>query len=181
MKSKPPVLAPRATGEPLARKTHSARSIPVESLVSEQPRAMFAYWSEKCTGRALPAPKDIDPIEIPRLLPYLTLLDVLDESPIDYYYRLEGETLRSIYGYRRAGHRLSEHRDVLGVEGHASVLRSYEIVRSTKKPIIGTASLIGLGRGYYSIEWVCLPLSRDGDNVHRILSCVGIISGPAET
>ncbi len=62
-----------------------------------------------------------------------------------------------------------------------SVFGAYETVRLAKKPMTGTATLTGIGRGFYTIEWVCLPLSRDGDNVHRILSCVGVISGPAET
>ena len=40
------------------------------------------YWRGKCDGRAMPARADIDPLEIPRLLPYVYLVDVLDDPPV---------------------------------------------------------------------------------------------------
>jgi hypothetical protein len=166
--------------EPANASTAAPYSIAIEDLRAEHPRAAAAYWSKMCGTRTMPAPNDINPAEIPKLLPYLSLIDVLDDVPVDYYYRIEGEALRPIYAYRRMGRRLSEFRaqDAATASHHAKVFEHYEAIRLKKKPGGGRANLAGIGRDFYTLEWICLPLSRDGETVHRILSCVGVVLGP---
>ena len=40
----------------------------------------LSYWESIRSGRALPRRCDIDPTQIPRLLPYIMLVDVLAED-----------------------------------------------------------------------------------------------------
>ena len=42
--------------------------------------ATFDYWRSKLRGQLMPARRDLDPSEIPQLLPYLILTDVLQRS-----------------------------------------------------------------------------------------------------
>ncbi len=63
---------------------------------------LHGYWLSRCQGRPFPPRADIDPVDIPALLEYLMLVDVLDE-PLDFRYRLVGghivaQTGRSLQG-----------------------------------------------------------------------------------
>jgi hypothetical protein len=41
-----------------------------------------SYWREKSAGRPFPDRRDIDPVEIPDLLPFIVLWDVLPEGGV---------------------------------------------------------------------------------------------------
>lgn len=58
-------------------------------LNSPRLREAYIYWDARRQSKLMPSRTDIDPIEIPRLLPYVVLIDVLRE-PIDFHYRLIG-------------------------------------------------------------------------------------------
>jgi len=48
------------------------------------------YWESKLNGRRMPARRDFEPVfEIPHLLPWVILVDVLRE-PLDFRYRVIG-------------------------------------------------------------------------------------------
>ena len=58
----------------------------MEQIVQEA----LAYWESKRSGRRMPARRDFDPVfEVPRLLPWIVLVDVLHE-PLDFRFRLIG-------------------------------------------------------------------------------------------
>src|SRR5688572_14913414 len=52
-------------------------------------RLILNSWQGKCAGRIMPARSDIDPDEIRRYLPYITLVDVVADGR-QYVYRLVG-------------------------------------------------------------------------------------------
>ena len=52
-------------------------------------RRLHRYWLGKCAGRAQPARADIDPTEIPELLPFVMLVDVLEQGR-QFRFRLVG-------------------------------------------------------------------------------------------
>src|SRR6266404_3792675 len=54
-----------------------------------------AFWRSKLAGRSMPSRKDIDPTEIPQLLRYVMLIDVLAD-PLDFKYRLIGTAVCSL-------------------------------------------------------------------------------------
>ncbi len=63
---------------------------------------LLQYWCTKRRGRAVPAFKDIDPIEIPSLLTYLWIHDY-DPGSDRFRVRLMGEAVRSTYSGPVAG------------------------------------------------------------------------------
>ena len=82
----------------------------------------FEYWRGKAAGRPMPCRADIDPTEIPRLLPHVMLVDVLDGGR--YRYRLIGTENASAHGFEATGRYLDE---VLpGSEYKAHVLGLYD-------------------------------------------------------
>jgi len=70
--------------------------------------ALFRYWDEKRSGRAMPARRDIDPIEMgPRLLPHLMLCELADGGS-RIRFRLVGTLLVKRLGYDPTGKWLAD-------------------------------------------------------------------------
>jgi len=59
-------------------------------------RRALAYWQRKCGERHMPRRADIDPIEMPELLPYIRLVDVV--APGQYRYRVVGTEVEQMHG-----------------------------------------------------------------------------------
>ena len=52
-------------------------------------RAIYHYWDDKRNGRLMPRRADLDPVDIPKLLPDIGLVDVVPDER-QYVYRLIG-------------------------------------------------------------------------------------------
>jgi hypothetical protein len=50
----------------------------------------YSYWRGKVIGDRLPRRSDIDPVDIPKLMPHAVILDVRREPELDFRYRLIG-------------------------------------------------------------------------------------------
>lgn len=63
-------------------------------------RDLFRYWQDKRGPRPYPARRDIDPLDIPRLLPSIFLVDIVDgdNGERDFHYRLVGTRIVEIEG-----------------------------------------------------------------------------------
>jgi hypothetical protein len=150
----------------------------ITALSLAEPRAAYAYWRAKCGERRMPRPCDFNPAEIGRLLPYITLIDVL-HAEHDYFYRIEGEAMSEALGFRRMGKRLSQLKRQFAWS-HPMIAASYDEVCRTGEPTARTYVLNALRRACYSVESVMLPLSQDGARVDRIFNCAGFIARPTE-
>src|SRR5260221_11179360 len=84
----------------------SAAAPPAE-ISSPMVREMFAYWQRLTDGRMAPRPRDIEPGDIKRLLPFISIADILRE-PFDLRFRLAGTGVVEATGYDFTGRRLSE-------------------------------------------------------------------------
>ena len=72
---------------------------------------LFAYWSSRRRGGGLPARADIHPGGFKRLLPTVSLIDVIPQGPCrapDYRIRLAGTALYNVYGREITGRGLGE-------------------------------------------------------------------------
>lgn len=65
-------------------------------------RPLLSYWQDKRADRQLPARADIDPIDIPRLLPHIGLIDV-EHDPRRFHYRLVGSYMVTLFGVSYQG------------------------------------------------------------------------------
>jgi len=127
--------------------------------------AMYDYWASKRGGRSMPSPSDIDPIDIPKLLPGITLVDVTYE-PLRFTYRLVGTRETRIRGYDPTG--------MLVVEGSVGgqvglILEVYENIALTGQfAYFSEVNRIAENR-WVPFETIYLPLGVDGRTVTRIL------------
>jgi hypothetical protein len=56
---------------------------------------LYRYWRGKLEGRIAPARSDLDPADIPALLPYMMLVEKVDDQ---FRYRLLGAPSRGSLG-----------------------------------------------------------------------------------
>ena len=132
-----------------------------------------AYWDGKRAGRAMPARRDIDPAEIPRLLPYVMLIDVLADPP-DFRYRLIGTQARSLLRRDYTGQLFSE----LPGKGPDSVLwQGCAEAVAARAPVSRSPPYVGPERWLRDCGNILLPLSEDGARVDMILKIVSFTRG----
>ena len=137
-------------------------------LRAERLRAAYAYWLGKRNGRLMPSRSDIDATEIPRLLPYVMLIDVLAE-PLDFRYRLIGTAARSISRRDYTGLRFS---DVAGKGKDSALWRGCETVVQSKLPHSNNPPYVGSNAFVRNCENVLLPLSDDRISVTMIFKVI---------
>ncbi len=128
------------------------------------------YWNRKRSGREMPSRADIDPVEIPKLLPHLTLIDVVDGGS-RFRFRLVGTALVQGYGRDYTGLYSDEvsppaspHRDAL-----SSLYRS---VCNGRKPVFVRARYRMPNGLTTNSDRILAPLSRDGQAVDMLISAL---------
>ena len=131
---------------------------------------LLAYWTSLKAGRGLPSRADLNPVQIKRHLPLISLIDVAHG---DYRLRLAGTGLFSVYGGEITGRALDE--------GYAPDLLTYwqaelaKIVEAAK-PAVGLHDLAWRGQPDLSLLWLRLPLSSNGKDVDMILGYDAVVS-----
>lgn len=134
-------------------------------LVIPEQRQLFDYWVARSDGRAMPARRDISPTDIPRLLPHLSLLDVLPGGQA-FRYRLAGSRLRDIFDREVTGCML----DVESDEGwNGYWLTAHRRVVQSARPVNGALRGSRQSKDHLVQFWLRLPLSSSGEAVDMIL------------
>ncbi len=126
---------------------------------------MFAYWASLRRGAALPARADLNPLGIKRMLPTVSLIDVVN-APRDYRLRLAGTGLYGVYGREITGKRLS---DVYNTAAADYWRKELDKVVDGRRPGVGVHSMAWRGAPHMSILWLRLPLASNGKDVDMIL------------
>lgn len=141
------------------------------ALGSGRLKASWDYWQSKRAGRSMPARADLDPpLEIPRLLPWIILTDVLLRDPLDFRYRLIGTAIRDRIAGNYTGMRLMElphQRPGSRIwDTRSECVRTKAPVLDNQLPYVGPSDLVR------AVRHLHLPLSDDGRSVTMILTAV---------
>lgn len=127
---------------------------PLPAPRDDRLQQLVAYWDGKRGGRPMPTRGDIDPAEIPALLPCLILVEV-HVGPRRFYYRLTGTRVDEILGNSLTGLYLE---DLVETSAKAYWLECYERAAATRRPQHGDTHDASLQQDYTHYEWVMLPL-----------------------
>lgn len=121
----------------------------------------LSYWETKRNGREFPGRSDIDPVDIPTMLPFVFLLDVLEQG-LDFRYRLVGTDIVRNTKKDFTGCLLSEIREI-GSQG--KLLEIYQRVVADRAPVRERLSYKTRGgvQKYYDV--LVTPLSRNGKEI----------------
>jgi hypothetical protein len=139
----------------------------IDQLRHRTLRGLYAYWDERRGARAFPARCELDPVDIPRLLPHIVLLDVRGR-PSDLVFRLAGTEVVSRLGFGVTGRRLLD----LPVAGVDRLQRELAEVAISGRPQFVTAGYRSQAEEYKSIDQLVLPLGRDGAKVDMLIGAV---------
>ena len=124
------------------------------------------YWRGKLALRAMPRRADIDPTEIPKLLPDVMLVDVLPQGR--YRYRLIGTENAVAHGMNATGRYLDE---VLpGPEYKAHVIALYDECVGARRPLYSECLFMAPGRraAERHTKVLFMPLAEDGETVNMV-------------
>ncbi|MDB5437234.1 MAG: hypothetical protein JWR47_3491 [Phenylobacterium sp.] len=132
---------------------------------------LFAYWASLRDGTLLPGRRQLDPGGIKRLLPTVSLIDVVRE-PLDFRMRLAGTALYGVYGREITGKRLSDIYNTAAADYWRVELGK---VVAERRPAVGVHSLAWRGASHLSILWLRLPLASNGCDVDMILGYDAVV------
>jgi hypothetical protein len=135
-------------------------------ITDERLREGYAYWCREAVGGRLPRRADIDPVEIPHLLPHIRIVDVIEQGR--FRHRLVGIETRQQHKSDPTGHFLDE---VLSRASGQRIIEVYaECVRERRPIYVEHEFVQPNGRGIYRLsKALYTPLSEDGIAVNQVL------------
>jgi hypothetical protein len=132
-------------------------------------RALYEHWKSIHPGAGLPGRRHFDPIDVPRLLPNIWLVDV-EHEPIRFRFRLIGSALVAAGPQVRAGALLDE--CIPDPDVRAQVVQLLTWAVTTRSPAWRKGTpIVDHSRYVVTAEVLILPLARDGVHVDQLL-CV---------
>ena len=155
--------APEA-GDPLGTTEHD------EPLASALLLRLRDYWETARGDRPMPARRDLDPVEIPRLLSNLLLIEVHHDGPDGaprFRYRLIGTAITRLVGREATGRWIDES---LYGERLPRVLAAYRRVVETRAPLALRRQAEIIAQDWIFGEFLLLPLGETDDRVDMILA-----------
>lgn len=139
-----------------------------DHLAHEHQRELFAYWRNKATETRLPGRADIDPVEIPRHLPRLALIDVVREGgALAFRYRLAGTDIVDKAGRDPTGKTFGQlYTGEYLAQAHATYL---EIVHHGQPVMSQRVFPADPNRRFVTYDRLILPLAADGQTVDMLM------------
>ncbi|HUB94655.1 MAG TPA: PAS domain-containing protein [Stellaceae bacterium] len=150
----------------------AANSVTEASFI-EAPRdallsALYAYWNKARGTRRMPSRSDIDPVEIPKLLPHILMYNVMPDG--GFTIRLVGEAVADFVGRNATGEPAGAVMTPRAAEVTIAILRAVVTERMPKFRA-GKAHWYE-EKSHRDFEACFLPLSSDGETVDIILGGV---------
>ena len=145
-------------------------AVPDLDLDDDRLRRLLAYWLDKRGDRLFPTKAEIDPIEFPFILGYVTLVDV-EHDPRRYRFRLDGSILVALSGTDYTGRYLD---DLPGAEYVAFIRQTYDRVVDSGEPFRYRKHEL-LDQQLFSEETLILPLGDQPPKVDMLV--VAVIPG----
>ncbi|MFN3511445.1 MAG: PAS domain-containing protein [Phenylobacterium sp.] len=154
-----------------------AAQIGASAAAARAHEELYSYWSGLRHGPRLPGRGDIHPEAFKRLLPTVSLIDVIGDPP-EFRLRLAGTGLYGVYGREITGRKLSEIYNTAAADYWRSELTK---VVADRRPAVGVHSLAWRGAAHLSILWLRLPLASNGKDVDMILGYDAVVGLQGDT
>ena len=134
-------------------------------LVVAEHRQLYDYWLDRAGGRPMPGRADISPAHFPRLLPFISLIEVAPGGA-RYRVRLAGTRLREIYDCETTGLYLDE---MDWGDKRDYWLAAYHRIAAEGKPAQGVVRGPRTQKEHLVQFWLKLPLAIEPEGVGMVL------------
>jgi hypothetical protein len=133
---------------------------------------LYDYWCSKRRGARLPGREEIDPLELPDLLPKLFLLDVVTSGAARRYrFRLTGTEFVNAFGPHLTGRWVDE----IGPPGRTGpLIAAYETVVATRRPHFWRSVIKPPDRNPLRYRRLICPLAADGETVDMLIGVFAV-------
>lgn len=144
-------------------------------LVDPDMIALYDYWLRQRRGRRMPSRRDLDPVDLPRQLANMMLIDI-EHQPFRFRYRLVGTRVVDASAEDRTGAYFDS------VEFFAKnpvVMGQYKQAVDLGEAMFSLEPFKNYVNGtIYQVERLILPLSTDGNVVDMLLVHFSFKTGP---
>jgi hypothetical protein len=130
---------------------------------------LYRYWLSKRAGSITPARGDINPAEIPLLLPYLMIIERAGES---FRYRQVGSAILEAVGYDATGVTVGSY--IAAPETATEVQAIFARVFTAAGPVFATGEFIHKAGASINLSLLAVPLSEDEVAVDMAISTLAI-------
>lgn len=134
----------------------------VSDIKDERMASIYQYWLDIKGDKLMPARRDINPSEIPTLLPHITLVRI--EESGRYKLSLVGSENVKAYGAEVTGKYLDEIPLLYQDAKHR-----YDWLVENKRPYIYEGKLNWSEKNYLDYSIIGFPLSANGDDVNALM------------
>lgn len=141
-----------------------------ERIKSQELRELYAYWATLGRGSAIPLKSEFRPSAIPRVLPLVMMVDLIDAGR-GYKVRLVGSKIRALLPSDTTGKTFFDDDPLLARRRMCDALQNVVRDRQPQHTEVTASNLPGMD--IYGMEGLGLPLSRDGTTID--LALVGIV------
>ena len=142
-------------------------------------RRFYDYWQGKRHGERVPGRQDVDPLEIPDLLPYISILDVLGAGPaMRFRFRLVGTANVRIAGREYTGAFID---DVFEPADAARMNAAYRDIVERREPHYWVNQAAVRGNAPVRYSRLMVPLATDGATVDMLMGLFLFIDPPPKT
>lgn len=128
-------------------------------------RAGYDYWRAKRAGRSMPRRSDIDPADIPTLLPNILITEMLEEGT-RYRYRLAGSAVTEAFGRSLTGRYVDE---IMTGLYRDFIMRIYRDIYLDRRCIFSESRYTNGVKPGLSTKRLFMPLSSDDRVVDQVL------------
>lgn len=142
-------------------------------MTSSLLRELRDYWLSLAAGRVIPPREALDPLDIPRLLPNLMLVDVFND-PQRFRFRLVGTRLTELARRDSTGRWLDES---LYGDNMERVLLDLRACADTGAPVASLDTAPYLENRWMQAEALLLPFGRPDGTVEMVLEGVDVVAG----
>lgn len=127
----------------------------------------YGYWQSKCDGRIAPRRNDIDPLDMPQILPRILLADVLDTPDgCDFRYRLSGTGICDVHGQELTALRPRD----LTPAPYGALIHDHYVEAYRNRAPRADIIILQTDRRARSYARLLLPLSDDGEAVNKLMA-----------
>jgi len=131
---------------------------------------LYHYWTGRCRAGALPARADIDPVDIPHLLPHIALTEIVHGARGEVKrlrYRLAGTQIEARFGCRLTNRYLDEVKTGSYLD---HIIELHDQLIAEREPLYSEGSFDTPEEGKLWAKRLMLPLSDDQESVNMVLT-----------